>query len=116
MNRLKLSFAWLGAILVWPAPAYWLSHTWMDQPDESIFLFAALPSLILVPLSLIEFVSENFVFLCSALAITGWVLPLILFLRRCRERSVQFLFLAITSGVSLGQSLLGMAIIAGKDV
>ena len=83
MDRLKLSFAWLGAILVWPAPAYWLSHTWMDQPDESIFLFAALPSLILVPLSLIEFVSENFVFLCSALAITGWILPLILFLRRC---------------------------------
>lgn len=88
----------------------------MDQPDESIFLFAALPSLILVPLSLIEFVSENFVFLCSALAITGWALPLILFLRRRRERSAQFLFLAITSGVSLGQSLLGMAIIAGKNV
>ncbi len=88
----------------------------MDQPDESIFLFAALLSLILVPLSLIEFVSENFVFLSSALAITGWVIPLTLFLRRSRERSAQFLFLAITSGVSLGQSLLGMAIIAGKDV
>ena len=88
----------------------------MDQPDESIFLFAALPSIILAPFALIEFVSENFVFLSSALAITGWVLPLTLFLRRRRERSAQFLFLAITSGVSLGQSLLGMAIIAGKDV
>ena len=88
----------------------------MDQPDESIFLFAALPSLILAPLALIEVVSENFVFLSSAVALTGWVLPLTLFLRRSRERSAQFLFLAITSGVSLGQSLLGMAIIAGKDV
>ena len=88
----------------------------MDQPDESIFLFAALPSIILAPFALIEFVSENFVFLSSALAITGWVLPLTLFLRRSRERSAQFLFLAITSGVSLGQSLLGMVIIAGKDV
>jgi hypothetical protein len=115
MNRLTLSFAYLGAILIWPVLAYWLSNTWMDQPDESIFLFAALPSLILVPLALIEVVSENFVFLSSALAITGWVLPLTLFLRRSRERSAQFLFLAITSGVSLGQSLLGMVIIAGKD-
>ena len=116
MNRPTLSFAYLGAILVWPALAYWLSHTWMDQPDESIFLFAALPSIILAPFALIEFVSENFVFLSSTLAITGWVLPLTLFLRRSRERSAQFLFLAITSGVSLGQSLLGMVIIAGKDV
>ena len=91
----------------------------MDQPDESIFLFAALPSLILVTLALIdgwEFVSENFVFLSSALAITGWVLPLTLFLRRSRERSAQYLFLTITSGVSLGQSLLGMLMIAGKNV
>ena len=88
----------------------------MDQPDESIFLFAALPSLILVPLALIEFVSENFVFLSSAVALIGWTLPLALFLRRSRERSAQFLFTAITSGVSLGQSLLGMVMIAGKDV
>ena len=88
----------------------------MDQPDESIFLFAAFPALILAPLSLIEFVSENFVFLSSALAITGWVLPLTLFLRRSRERSAQYLFLTITSGVSLGQSLLGMLMIAGKNV
>ena len=119
MNRPTLTFAFLGAILVWPVLAYPLSHTWMDKPDESIFLFAALPSLVLVPLALIagwEFVSENFVFLSSALAITGWVLPLTLFLRRSRERSAQFPFLAITSGVSLGQSLLAMVIIAGKDV
>ena len=88
----------------------------MDQPDESIFLFAALPSIILAPFALIEFVSENFVFLSSALAITGWVLPLTLFLRRSRERSAQYLFLTITSGVSLGQSLLGMLMIAGKNV
>jgi len=88
----------------------------MDQPDESIFLFAAFPSLILAPLSLIEFVSENFVFLSTALAITGWVLPLTLFLRRSRERSAQYLFLTITSGISLGQSLLGMLMIAGKNV
>ncbi len=115
-KNFKFACLYCLVILVWPALAYWLSHTWMDQPEESIFLFAALPSLILVPLALIEFVSENFVFLSSALAITGWVLPLTLFLRRSRERSAQFLFLAITSGVSLGQSLLGMAIIAGKDV
>ena len=88
----------------------------MDQPFESIFLFAALPSIILAPFALIEFVSENFVFLSSALAITGWVLPLTLFLRRSRERSAQYLFLTITSGVSLGQSLLGMLMIAGKNV
>jgi hypothetical protein len=88
----------------------------MDQPFESIFLFAALPSIILAPFALIEIVSENFAFLCCALALTGWVLPLALFHRRSRERSAQYLFLTIISGISLGQSLLGMLIIAGKDV
>lgn len=116
MNRLTLSFACLGAILVWPVLAYCLSHTWMDQPFESIFLFAALPSIILAPFALIEVVSENFVFLCCALALTGWVLPLALFHRRSRERSAQYLFLTIMSGISLGQSLLGMLVIAGKNV
>jgi hypothetical protein len=87
----------------------------MDQPDESVFLFAAIPSLILAPLALIEIVSANFVFLCSALALTGWILPLAFFLRRSRERSTKLLFMAITSGVSLGQSLLGIVMLVGKD-
>ena len=115
MNRLKLSFACLGAILVWPVLAYCLSDTWMDQPFESIFLFAALPSIILAPFALIELVSENFVFLSCALALTGYVLPLALLHRRLRDRSAQYLFLTIMSGISLGQSLLGMLMIAGKN-
>jgi hypothetical protein len=116
MNRLSLSFACLGAIVVWPVLAYCLSHNWMDQPFESIFLFAALPSIMIVPVGLwFEVVSENFAFLCTALALTGWVLPLALFSLRSRERWAQYLFLAITSGISLGQSLLGMLIILGKS-
>ena len=87
----------------------------MDQPFESIFLFAALPSIILAPFALIEVVSENFIFLCTALALTGWVLPLALFSLRSRDRWAQYLFMGITSGISLGQSLLGMLIIEGKN-
>jgi hypothetical protein len=37
------------------------------------------------------------------------------FLRRSRERSTKLLFMAITSGVSLGQSLLGIVMLVGKD-
>lgn len=115
MNRATLSIAFLGAILVWPALAYWLSHNWMDRPEESVFLFAALPSLVLAPFAFLDVVSENFTLLTSLLALTAWTMALRFFFKRSRERFARFTLLAITSVISLGQALLGMLMIAGKN-
>ncbi len=87
----------------------------MDQPHELIFLFAALPSLVIAPLSFLEIVSENFTLLACALAFTGWTFLFLFNLRRSRERFTQFSLLAITSGISLFQALLGILMIAGKS-
>lgn len=87
----------------------------MEQPYESIFLFAAFPSLLIAPLAFLKVVSENFTLLACTLAFTGWTLLLLFILRRSRERFAQFSLLAITSGISLAQALLGILMIAGKS-
>lgn len=87
----------------------------MDRPEESVFLFAALPSLVLAPFAFLDVVSENFTLLTSLLALTAWTMALRFFFKRSRKRFARFTLLAITSVISLGQALLGMLMIAGKN-
>ena len=87
----------------------------MDRPEESVFLFAALPSLVLAPFAFLDFVSENFTLLTSLLALTAWTMAFGFFFKRSRERFARFTLLAITSVISLGQALLGILMIAGKN-
>lgn len=121
-NLLWMSF--LG-VAIWPTLGIAASHHLFDRFSEAAFLLGGINAIFLffvaLPFGLIFGMANNainavFTSTLVVLWLLMWLLPVRWLIRHLRSRRDQAIFMAILSGISLAQAVLGYLMILGKGV